>query len=403
MKLQGIKVIDLSMFLPGPLMTQFMADHGAEVIKIETVHEGEPNRGIGARRDDVSVFFANTHRAKRSLALNLKDPEGIEVLMKLAEQADVMVEAFRPGVVDRLGIGYAQVKQRAPHIVYASISAWGQTGPYTGLAVHDLACEAIAGILSVNEGQDGKPTIPGLANADMLSSMITLSGVLMALYRRRDTGRGDYVDVAMGDSLLACMPNNFGPPMAEKRPPVPKQERSWGGNAMYGIYATEDDDWVVLGGAEIKFATNLLTALGRPDLVDLCRLPPGEGQEPVRAFLRGQFRGRTKAEWVEWFKGRDIAFAPVKNLREALDDPQFRAREMVLVDDRGWEHIGIPIKFTEEPGRVRYDLPALGQHSEAILHELGYAGADVARLRDAKVIGTPDAAELARLALPGKG
>ena len=160
---------------------------------------------------------------------------------------------------------------------------------------------------------------------------------------------------------------------------------------------------VVLGGAEIKFATNLLTALGRPDLVDLCRLPPGAGQEPVRDFLRGQFRGRTKAEWVEWFKGRDIAFAPVKNLREALDDPQFRAREMVLVDDRGWEHIGIPIKFTEEPGRVRYDLPALGQHSEAILNELGYAEADVARLREAKVIGTPDAAELARLALPAGG
>ena len=381
MKLEGIRVLDLSMFLPGPLLTQLMADHGAEVIKIEPVDEGEPNREIGAKREGVTVFFANTHRNKQSLALNLKTDEGREIFLRLAGKADVVIEAFRPGVAQRLGVDYPAVSARSPGIVYCSISAWGQYGPYVKMAAHDLTCEAIAGILSVNLGPDGKPAIPGLANADMLSCTLGLSGVLMALLRRRDTGKGDFVDLAMLDSLIACMPNNFGPPMAEKRPPVAKEERSWGGNAMYGIYETKDDRHIVLGAAEIKFATNLLTALGRPELIALCKLPPGKGQEPVREFFRATFRSKTQAEWVAWFAGRDIAFAPVKDLRQALDDPQARAREMVVVDHRGWEHIGNPIKFRNEPAQLRFDLPAHGQHSEEIIRGLGYDERQLQALR----------------------
>ena len=178
MKLEGLRVIDLSLYLPGPLMTQFMADHGAEVIKVESIHEGEPNRAIGAKRDGVSVYFANTHRGKKSLALNLKDPAGVEVLMRLAEISDVLVEAFRPGVTERLGIDYPRVVTRAPQIVYASIAAFGQSGPYRDIAAHDLATEAMAGVLSLSRGGDGRPALPAMANADMLASMMTLSGVL---------------------------------------------------------------------------------------------------------------------------------------------------------------------------------------------------------------------------------
>jgi crotonobetainyl-CoA:carnitine CoA-transferase CaiB-like acyl-CoA transferase len=383
-KLEGLKVVDISMFLPGPLLSQMLGDHGAEVIKVEQVEGGEPNRSIGAKRDGITVFFANTHRGKKSLTLNLKTPEGREILLKLCERADVFVEAFRPGVARRLGIDYEAMSKRNPRIVYVSISAFGQTGPYVSHPAHDLATEALAGILSVNLGPDDKPAMPGLANADMLSSTIGLSGVLMALYRRHQTGRGDFVDIAMMDSLLACMPNNFGPPMAEKRPPVPKEERSWGGNAMYGLYETREGDWIALGGAELHFAETLLHALGRPDLFELCKLPPGKGQEPVRAFFRETFRTKTKAEWVEWFKPlmSKLAFAPVKNLREALDDPQARAREMVVVDERGWEHLGIPIKFAHEPGRLRFDLPAHGQHSAEIIRSLGYSDAEVKALKE---------------------
>jgi crotonobetainyl-CoA:carnitine CoA-transferase CaiB-like acyl-CoA transferase len=367
-------------------MTQFMADHGAEVVKVESIHEGEPNREIGAKRDGVSVYFANTHRGKQSLALNLKDPRGVEILMRLAEKSDVLVEAFRPGVVDRLGIGYAQVARRAPSIVYASIAAFGQSGPNRDLAAHDLATEAMTGVLSLNRGGDGKPAIPALANADMLASMMTLSGVLMALYRRKETGRGDYLDMAMADCLLACLPNNMGTAMTERRQPDLKAERALGGNALYGIYETKDRDYVVLAGQELKFAKNLLEPLGRADLVELCKLPPGAGQDPVREFLAATFRTKTKPEWIDWFKGRDVAFAPLRTLPEALEDAHFKARGMVLKDERGWDHLGVPIAFRDEPAKPSFAAPAHGEHGTAILRGLGYAEGEITQLKSGGIV-----------------
>jgi len=381
MKLEGIRVLDLSLFLPGPLLTQMMADHGAEVIKLEPINGGEPNRVIGAQRDGITVFFANTHRNKQSVQLNLKTEEGLEAALRLAESCDVMIEAFRPGVVDRLGVGYDAVAKRNPSIVYASLSAFGQDGPYAKKPAHDMATQAYAGILSVNIGFDDKPAIPGLANADMLTSMMGLSAVLMALYRRRDTGKGDYIDMAMMDSVIAAMPNNFGPVFAEHRPPKPKDERSWGGNAMYRIYETKDGKHIVLGGAEMHFAAAILNKMGRPDLIPVCEPPPGPNQDPAKEFLAETFISQTQAFWVDWFEDVDAAFAPVNDLRQGADDPQARHREMIIEDERGWEHIGIPMKFRNEPGQLNFDLPELGEHTEANLQKVGYSVNELEAMR----------------------
>jgi crotonobetainyl-CoA:carnitine CoA-transferase CaiB-like acyl-CoA transferase len=382
MKLQGIRVVDLSRFLPGPMLTQAMADHGAEIIKIETIDGGEPTRHVGETRDGISVFFANTNRGKRSLAVNLKQPAGVEVLMRLAAASDVLVEAFRPGVADRLGIGYRQVAARAPKIVYASISAYGQTGPYRDVATHDLAIEAMAGVLSLTRGGDGAPVIPGLPAADMLASMAGLSAVLMALLRRTQTGRGDYIDMAMAECVLAGLPNNMGSAMAARQQPDPRTGRSLGGNALYAIYPTKDGQWIALGGQEMKFAANLLTLLGRPDLIALCKLPPGPGQDPVRDFLRTTFLTRTKQEWISFCSGHDLPFAPVQTLPEVLADPHFRDRGAVRKDPRGWDQIGTPIRFLDEPARENFDVPALGQHSADVLRGLGYTAAEVSTLEN---------------------
>ncbi len=385
MKLEGIRVLDLSLFLPGPTASLMMADHGAEVIKIETLDEGEPNRHIGQRRgtppEDVSVYFDCTHRGKRSLTLNLKAEEGREIFFRLVDTADVVIEAFRPGVVQRLGVDYATVAARNPRIIYASISAFGQTGPLVSRPAHDLAVEATCGLLSVNVDAEGRPCLPAMPAGDMLAATLTLAGVAMALYRREQTGRGDYLDLAMMDSILACMPNSMGAALGERRAPVPEEERIWGGNAFYRIYTCADGEYVVLGGVEMKFVRNLLTALGREDLIPLCR-QPGAGQRPVIEFLEATFASRTRNEWEAFMADLDVCFAAVNDLRSGLDHPQVRAREMVLEDHRGHEHLGVPLKFANEPARPRLQAPAHGADTDALLAELGFDAADRGRLRE---------------------
>jgi len=350
MKLEGLTVIDLSVFLPGPYLTMALADHGARVIKVEPPG-GDPGRHIGVADGPSTVFFRNVNRGKESVVIDLKSAEGRARLLKLCETADVFVESFRPGVMQRLGVDYAAVSAANPRIVYCSISAFGQDGPYRERPAHDLATMALAGALSVTLGRDRAPAIPGVAVADIVSSLQALSGVLMALYRREKTGRGDYLDVAMHHAALAALPNVIGPAMARLPQPDPKGERSTGGSAFYQIYETADGRHLVLGAQEMKFVHSLLGRLGRPDLAPLCERGPGPHQQPVIAVLAGVFRAQPLAHWRAWFEGMDVSFAPVNTLREALDDAHVRARGLILTDDRGREHIAPVVRFLHEPAQ----------------------------------------------------
>ena len=350
MKLEGLRVIDLSQFLPGPQLTLMMADQGAEVIKIEPPGEGEPGRHIGVRDGEHTVFFRNTQRGKRSVCLNLKNPEDRESLLRLCDTADVFVEAFRPGVVKRLGVDYDTLAARNPRIVYCSISAFGQTGPYRDLPAHDLAIESVAGVVSLNLGNDGEPVMPHVPAADMAASMLALSGVLMALYRREKTGLGDYLDIAMFDAILAWTPNITSQVFANKRPPIVKHERSLGGSAFYNIYRTRDGKHVVLGAQEIKFVRNLLQALGRAEFVELCERGPGPHQAPLIAFLRETFRTRSRDEWDAYMADLDVAYAPVLDFAEAFAQPHIAERGLL-----NGVHIAPAIRFAGEtytPGPV---------------------------------------------------
>lgn len=384
MKLSGLKVLDLSAFLPGPHMTMMMADHGADVVMVEPANGiGEPTRSIGYKTDDgVSVWFRNIARGKRSLKINLKDDDARALFLKLASEADVIVEAFRPGVVARLGVDYKTIAAINPRIVYCSIAGFGQDGKYVNKPGHDLTMEAMAGLVDLNRGlTDNKPASPSIPAADMAASLMAFAAIMMALYRRGETGKGDYIDLSMYDALLSWTPNVLGPVFAENAHPVAKEMRPFGGAAMYRPYETSDGKFLVLGGSEHHFAKNLLDALGRPDLLPLAKQEPGPLQDPLKAYFEETFATKTLDEWAVFLRDVDLCWAPVRTLKDAMEDPYTLARGMVLTDETGHKHLGIPIRFTNEPGHADLRLPAYGEHSCDLAREAGLDEAAIASLR----------------------
>lgn len=381
MKLEGITVLDLSLFLPGPAATQLMADHGARVIKIENPLAPEPTRSAEAfpwTQGGETVMFRNTQRGKESIALNLKSTAGKKAFLALAKKADVVVEAFRPGVAERLGIDYQTLSAENRRLIYCSLSAFGQTGPWRDRPAHDTATVAAAGILDVTRSPEGDsgPAIIGVPIADMLSSYLALSGILMALYRRNTTGEGDFVDVSMFESVLAASPNIMGPVFGGNQAPERLRERTHGGNAMLNIYETADRQFIALGGGEHKFVEALFEGLDRPEFISAVTGPAGEGHWPAIAFLRTAFRQRTRAAWEVWFTGRNICWSPVNSLKEAWDADHVWERGMRFKDSQGNDHIGSAVRFSREPAQINTKLPAIGAETAKIIAELDLTEAD---------------------------
>lgn len=355
-KLSGIKVIDLSQFLPGPMLTMMMADQGAEIWKVEPA-TGDPAREQAPFEAGQSVWFRNLNRGKKSIVLDLKSEAGVARLWEMIDGADVFVEGFRPGVMKRLGFAYDEVAARNPGIVYCSISAFGQTGALAHHPAHDMAVQAMAGFLSVNDGADGLPVVPGAPSADLAAGLTALSAVLMALIGRTQTGRGDYIDCAMFDSLLPWCAHTAGSAIAGGASPRSPEQRSLGGAAFYQVYETADGRHIALGGREIKFVENLLQALERADLIPLGHAPAGE-QGALIDYLRTVFLTKTRDAWVDWFADKDVAFAPVLDFREALDAPHIAERGLIVECDGG--HMIAPaIRFADERWFAR-PAPELG-------------------------------------------
>ena len=345
-KLAGLKIIDLSLFLPGPMLTMMLADQGAEVLKIEPP-TGDPARDMGPFEAGQSFWFRNLNRGKQTETLDLKSPEGKQRLWHHLATADVLVEGFRPGVMARLGFDYSTVAKQNPRIVYISISAFGQTGSHAHHPAHDLGAQALGGFLSVNDGPDGTPVVPGVPAADMAAALTGCSAVLMALLGRATTGQGDYIDLAMFDSLIPWCAHIAGDAAISQTPVRSSTQRSLGGAAFYQIYQTADARHIALCGRELKFATNLLEALARPDLIPLASAPAGPAQDPLKSFLAETFRSKTRDEWTAWFATKDVAYAPVLDFAEALHSPLVQERSL-LIESEGSHHLAPAIRFASE-------------------------------------------------------
>lgn len=361
MKLQGVRVLDLSQFMPGPYLAMVLADHGAEVIKVEKPGEGDPARHIGPIDEGESAFFRNLNRGKSSIALNLKDADDRAVLLKLIEKADVVVESFRPGVVDRLGIGYGDASAINPRIVYCSISAFGQDGPYAGRPAHDLAVEGLGGLLSMQDGGTDRLELPALAFSDIASALNGVAAVAMALFARERTGRGDHIDISLHESLIGstlniCSPVLLGDRMATATP-APQRENS----PFYNAYHTADRRRIVLAGQGTGAVAALLEALDRPDLIAVAR---GRGEQaPVFAVLDETFARLTLEEAGALLTRLDISWSPMNSLAEAFDDPHLAARGFIVEDERGRRHLGTPIRFREAPAQLDLRVPGLDEHA----------------------------------------
>ncbi len=389
--LEGIKILDLSRLAPGPLGSMVLADMGAEVIKVEELEErGGMARDIfvppGVSPEEEKKYLARDilGRNKKSIALNLKLPEAREIFYKLAATADVIWESYRPGVVERLGIGYGTISEINPRIIYCSISGYGQDGPYRDLPGHDPTYSAIAGVLASNMDMEDTPMTSGVPVADTSVGLYAVIGVLCALIARDKTGRGQYIDVSFADSALSFAAILLGQHMVYG--PMPKRRDA---QLIQNSWQTKDGKYIASCPLESYFWERFCRALGLEELIHH-HYATTEKYDEVVSAIRDKVLTKTRDEWFEIMKEADTCVSPVLTFDEVLKDPQILHRNMIMELEHPTQgkvkQLGFAIKLSETPAQFRNFAPLLGQHTQEILQELGYSRELVEELRKAGAV-----------------
>lgn len=373
--LNGITVLDFSRLLPGPFATQLLCNLGADVIKIEDPGIGDYMRAVPPLVRDVSYPFLMVNRGKKSLAVDLKTPEGREILHRLVRRADVVVEQFRPGVMARLGADYDSLAMMNPGLVYCSFSGYGQTGPDRDLPGHDINFVAKAGILGVTGQGDGRPVIPGVPIADLASGFNAALAILAALRTRDRTGHGEYIDVAIFDTAVGLMVLGLARFLATGEEPLPGETLLTGTFPFYALYETKDGRWLAVAAVETKFWKRLCELLEAPELAEH-QFADDAMRATVAETLAERFRRKTLEEWEAIFVREGLPVNGVKRVSEVVRDPQVKARGLlptVEVARLGKLQVTAhPARHTDSTVHTPTEAPRKGEHTEEILRGLGY-------------------------------
>lgn len=379
--LNGMRVLDLTRLLPGPFCTMLLADLGAEVIKVEDPYSGDYLRNYPPQLDGMSATFRLLNRNKKSIALDLKRPRGLEIFVRLAAGADIVIEGFRPGAAARLGIDYESLCRVNPRLIYCSLSGFGQSGPYRDIAAHDINYVALAGMASLFPAHDGAPALPGIQLADVSGGLFAAIAVLAAAVSRQRSGRGAFLDVSLFDSAAAWLLYLAGFFLASGEAPAPGATPLTGLFPCYNLYRAKDGRFISVGALEPKFWSNLCRFLGREDLIGSQYATGARGDEAKRA-LADIFATKSSEEWWRDLKSQEVCCAPVRDIRQVFEDPQLRQRGIVArVED--WDQLP-PLfsPFSQRVGRA----PRHGEHTLELLRELDYSDAEIDELEGAGVI-----------------
>lgn len=376
--LSGITVIDLSRLLPGPYCSMILADHGARVIAVED-----------KRFLADGLFLGIINRNKEHMSLNLKTAEGKAIFFSLLKNADVVLEGFRPGVVDRLGVDYKSVRQVNPRIVYCSITGYGQNGPYRDRVGHDVNYLSFAGVLNLIGEPDRPPSIPGVQIADIAGGgMNAAIGILLALMARQKTGQGQYIDISMTDGMVGFLPAALFFSQLTGQDPRRADSMLSHRYACYNPYETADGQYLSIGAVENRFWKKLCEILEMPNFAALQY--DDQRRREILDFMRSTFRKKTLAEWEATLGDLDICWGRVQSLAEVMDDPLFRERQMVVEvtgqDGKKSKTLGVPVKLSDTPGSIRTAPVGFGESTAAILGEIGYTPEEIQALAEKGVI-----------------